>query len=317
MRVRAHPSPPPMRVLYNSKAGSAEGADVDALRTVPGVDLVDCDDPEATMRAAAEAALEGHDLVVAAGGDGTVHLVANGLMQAGSTAATRPALGILPLGTGNDLARTLAVPIGAHPFEALDALRRAERRAIDVIRVSHDGDDGEVTQYAINVCAGGFSGAVDEILTSEMKANWGPLAYLVGAMQALPDLADYDTRLAWDGGPEERVAAYNVVVANARTAGGGKPVAPRANPEDGLLDVVVIRADADLARLAARVLAGDYLDDDDVVFNRVSRLHVASTPGMWFNVDGELRTNAPITFEAVPGALRACVGPAYQAACEP
>ncbi|WP_412061803.1 diacylglycerol/lipid kinase family protein [Rubrivirga sp. IMCC45206] len=306
-----------MRVLYNSNAGSAEGADVDALRTVPGVDLVDCDDPEMTMRAAAEASLEGHDLVVAAGGDGTVHLVANGLMQAGATAATRPALGILPLGTGNDLARTLAIPIGAHPFEALDALRRAERRALDVVRVSHDDDDDEVTQYAINVCAGGFSGAIDEVLTSEMKASWGPLAYLVGAVQALPDLTDYDTRLAWDDGPEERVAAYNVVVANARTAGGGKPVAPRANPEDGLLDVVVIRASADLTRLAALVLAGDYLDDDDVVFNRVSRLRVASTPGMWFNVDGELRTNTSILFEAVPGALHVCVGPGYQAACEP
>ncbi|WP_179299443.1 diacylglycerol/lipid kinase family protein [Rubrivirga marina] len=299
-----------MLVLYNSNAGSAAEADIEALRSVPGVDLVDCEDPDDTIDAAAEAAHSGIDLVVAAGGDGTVHLVANGLMRAGPTADTRPALGVLPLGTGNDLARTLALPLKVSPIEALDALRHAERRCLDLIRVSHDGDDDH-TDYAINVCAGGFSGAVDEVLTSELKATWGPLAYLVGAVKAMPDLDAYDTQFAWDGGPAERIAAYNVVVANARTAGGGKPVAPRANPEDGLLDVVVVRAQADIARLAARVLAGDYLDDEDIVFNRVSELYVESTPGMWFNVDGELRTNVPVTFKAVPQALRVCVGPKY------
>ena len=176
-----------MRVLYNSNAGSAAQADVDALGAVPGVELVDCQDPNDTIDAAADAAHSGIDLVVAAGGDGTVHLVANGLMRAGPTADTRPALGVLPLGTGNDLARTLGLPLKASPIEALDALRRAERHCLDLIRVSHDGDD-EHTDYAVNVCAGGFSGTVDEILTSEMKQTWGPLAYLVGAVKAMPDL---------------------------------------------------------------------------------------------------------------------------------
>jgi len=303
-----------MRVLYNSSAGSADGADVDALRAYPGVELVDCDDPAETMRAAAEAGHAGHDLVVAAGGDGTVHLVANGLMRAGTNAATRPALGILPLGTGNDLARTLGIPLGLTPVEAYDALRRAERRTIDVIRVSHDGDADEATQYAINVCAGGFSGAVDEAMTSELKAAWGPLAYLVGAARALPELDAFDAHVAFDDWPEERLAVYNVVVANARTAGGGKPVAPRANPEDGRLDVVVVKASANLPLLAARVLAGDYLDDEGIEFRQVQRVRVQATPGMWFNVDGELRTDEPVTFEVVPGALHVCVGPTYQAA---
>ena len=301
-----------MHVLFNGNAGSAADADVDALRAVPGIDLVVCEDPDGTVRAATDAARAGAERVVAAGGDGTVHLVANGLMAAGASAATRPALGVLPLGTGNDLARTLALDLGLSPLEAVDALRQAQVRTLDVIRVSHE-DDVRATDYAINVCAGGFSGVVDEVMTAELKSTWGPLAYLVGAAKALPQIESYDTRMAWDDGPEERVAAYNVVVANARTAGGGKPVAPRANPEDGLLDVVVVRADADLVRLAARVMMGDYLDDDDIVFNRVRSLRVRSTPGMWFNVDGELRTNAPVTFEAVPSALRVCVGPDYQA----
>ena len=302
-----------MLVLYNSNAGSAPNADVDALRAYPGVELVACEDPDDTVAAAAAAA--GHDVVVAAGGDGTVHLVANGLMQAGESAEARPALGVLPLGTGNDFARTLGLPL-KHPVgRAVEALRRAERRTMDLIRVSHPDGEGK-TQYAVNVCAGGFSGAVDEVLTDELKSTWGPLAYLVGAVKALPDLDGYHTTLAWGDGPTEAVDAFNIVVANGRTAGGGRPVAPRADPEDGLLDVVLIRVGSglDVARLVARAAAGDYLDDDDVVFNRVERVAVSSTPGMWFNVDGELRTNDPITFEVVPGALRIAVGPDYVAA---
>ena len=302
-----------MHVLFNGSAGSAADADMEALRTVPGVELVVCEDPDATVRAAADAARAGADRVVAAGGDGTVHLVANGLVQAGPTADARPVLGVIPLGTGNDLARTLALDLGLSPIEAVDAIRQSQTRTIDLIRVTHDDDD-RATDYAVNVCAGGFSGAVDEVLTDELKATWGPLAYLVGAVKALPQIESYRTRMSWDGGPEEPVAAYNVVVANARTAGGGKPVAPRANPEDGLLDVVVVRAGADLVRLAARVMMGDYLDDDDIVFNRVASLRVRSSPGMWFNVDGELRTNAPVTFEVAPAALRVAVGPGYRAA---
>ena len=304
-----------MLVLYNSKAGSAPDADVDALRTYPGVELVACEDPADTVAAAAGAAHAGHGVVVAAGGDGTVHLVANGLMDAGESARTRPALGVLPLGTGNDFARTLGLPLGRPLGEAVESLRRAPTRAMDLIRVSHPDGEGK-TQYAVNVCAGGFSGAVDEVLTDDLKATWGPLAYLVGAVKALPALDGYHTRVAWGSGPAETVDAFNVVVANGRTAGGGRPVAPRANPEDGLLDVVLIRVGSglDVARLVARAAAGDYLDDDDVVFNRVERVSVTSTPGMWFNVDGELRTNDPITFEVVPGALRVAVGPDYVAA---
>lgn len=301
-----------MRVLYNSEAGSAPDADVDVLRTLPGVDLVACESPDDTITAAAEATHAGHDLVVAAGGDGTVHLVANGLMEAGTDARTRPALGVFPLGTGNDLARTLGMNLDASPIEAMDTLRRADLRPLDLIRVTHPGCEGK-TNFAVNVCAGGFSGEVDEVLTSDLKSTWGPLAYLLGAAQVIPELEGYETRIAWDGGPEEAVDAFNVVVANGRTAGGGTPVAPRASIEDGRLDVVVIRAGdgLDIARLAARALAGDYLEDDHVVFNRVSRLTVTARPGMWFNVDGELRTKDPVTFEVVPGALRVAVGPGY------
>ena len=298
------------RLIVNPKAGSVQDADLSAAHGTPGIEVVEVETEDETCAAATAAARDGIRAVVAAGGDGTLHLVVNGLMAWGDHAADRPDLGLIPLGTGNDFARTLGLPLG-DVAGCLTCLPDGPRRTLDVIRYAHDGQAG----YAINVCAGGFAGTIGETLTPEFKASWGPLAYLVGAAKLLPDLTDYHTEIAWDDGPAERLDAFNVVVANGRTAAGGRPVAPRASPEDGLLDVVVVRAGTalDLARLAALVLAGDYITDDAIVFNQVRRVRIASTPGMWFNVDGELRTNEPVEFEVVPGALNVIVGPEYEA----
>ena len=302
--------PAPVRLIINRSAGSAHGADLSITLDATDIDVVEVDTEDETRDVATQAARDGARTVVAAGGDGTLHLVANGLMAWGETADDRPALAVLPLGTGNDFARTLGLPLD-DLATCLRCLGDAPTRRLDLIRYAHEGTHG----YAVNACAGGFSGVVGDTLTPELKASWGPLAYLIGAVKLLPDLTDYRTEIAWDGGPPERLDAFNVVVANGRTAAGGQPVAPRANPEDGLLDVVVVRAGTalDIARLAALVLAGDYITDDAIVFNQVRSVRIASTPGMWFNVDGELRTNKPISFEAVPGALRVVVGPDYVA----
>jgi diacylglycerol kinase (ATP) len=296
-------------VLTNPHAGSSDAADGLYERAPPGTVFRACGEGETLADMAEAAAREGFDVVAAAGGDGTLHEVANGLMRVGTACDERPALAVVPLGTGNDFARTLALPLD-DPAAALALAAEPEAaRPLDLIRVTSP----EGALWAVNVCAGGFSGEVDEVLSPELKARWGPLAYLIGAVKALPELEGYDTRLAWDEAPDERVEAFNVVVANGRTAAGGKPAAPRANPEDGLLDVVVVlRSTAlDIARLAAKVFAGDYLADGQVLHRRVRRLTVASRPGMWFNVDGELHTKEPVTFEAVPRALRVVVGEGY------
>jgi diacylglycerol kinase (ATP) len=156
---------------------------------------------------------------------------------------------------------------------------------------------------------------VDEALTDEMKATWGPLSYLTAAARVLPDLTGYTTSLSYDGGEPEELLALNVIVANGRTCAGGKRVAPTADLEDGLLDVIVVRYASllDLAAVAARLLAGSYLDSPDVFHKRAMSVRVSSTPGMWFNVDGELLTKEPATFTVVPRALRVITGPGYLA----
>jgi diacylglycerol kinase (ATP) len=299
--------PEPFRVLLNSHAGGDADGARQAVRLYPGAELIEADD---LVASAEQAAREGAGLVVAAGGDGTVHAVANGLMRVGEGAAERPTLGILPMGTGNDLARTLALPLGEPCADGLHLLETGERRAIDAIRVT----TGDGSCYAVNACSGGFTDQIGEAMTSELKATWGALAYAIGIVRALPAIEEYHTTIAWGDEEPERVRAFNVLVANGRTIGGGTPVAPGASLEDGLLDVVVVREGGalDIARLTARAYATkDYTKDDKVLFRRVRKLRIASRPGMTFNVDGDPHTREPVTFEVVPSALRVVVGPEY------
>src|SRR5439155_24213469 len=106
----------------------------------------------------------------------------------------------------------------------------------------------------------------------------------------------------------------NWLVANGRPAGGGLRVAPGANPEDGLLDVVTVRYGPllDLTAVGARLLAGNYLDSDSVRHQTARRVEVVSTPGMWFSIDGEPLMQEAITFTVLPRALRVLVGADYR-----
>ena len=279
-----------------------------------GVECADVTDADSAADACRRAHADGVERVVAVGGDGTVHLVVNGLMQLG--AAERPALCVLPMGTGNDLARTLGFDPDEAPSTLVTRLRDVELRPLDVLRAEAGGE----TRYIANALTGGFSGLLHDALTDAQKARWGPFAYLMSAVETLPDLEPYRVAVAWDGGPEEAMTVLNVAIANGRTAGGNGPVAPRASLEDGLVDVVLVRdaSGPDLARLATRALAAhgggpDYLDDPLVVFNQVRSVRFASEPGLPLIVDGEPWHDTPLQVTVEPGALRVGVGPDYRA----
>src|SRR5439155_13392638 len=134
---------------------------------------------ETLARAAIRA---GSDYVIAVGGDGTLNEVINGI--ATSRRASQVLVGIVPLGTANDFARSIGL-IGDLDAN-IDTLRAKKTTTIDLVRMI-----GGRRRYFVNVSAGGFSGVVDEKLTSEIKAAWGPLAYVRSAAAALPELQAY------------------------------------------------------------------------------------------------------------------------------
>ena len=233
-------------------------------------------------------------VIIVAGGDGTLNEVVNGL----GNSAHKACVGLIPLGTGNDFARTLGLPLSIE--ENIQIIRSGKTVRIDLVRVK-----SKRTRYFVNVSAGGFSGMVDEKITRRIKRTWGPLAYVRGAAAALPNLHAYKTEIVLDDQVRFSAELYNVVVANGRFVAGGLPIAPTADPSDGKLEVVLIPklGAAEMALLAAEIVLGKHLSSNATIFRQAKKIAVRSRPGMCFNVDGELVGNAPAVFQILPRAL--------------
>jgi diacylglycerol kinase (ATP) len=250
---------------------------------------------------AARAVEDGCELLIAAGGDGTLNGVLNGLV--GRFDAIQ--LGLLPLGTGNDFARTVNIPRDLD--HALAVLRERRAHRIDVIRATTVSAE----RYFINVSAGGFSSKVSEFADGDVKETWGPLCYARSFIGALPDLNDYHTTIRLDDGEVLTTPAYNLAVANARFVAGGVPIAPAAAVDDGLADMILLPVASlrELASLAPATLLGKHLDHDNIIYRQARKIEVSSSPPMRFNADGELLPAESITFEVLPSALQFIVGP--------
>jgi len=298
----------PIVVLWNPHSGMSE-VSVAARSLLESRDecrlLETSSGPEAIERAA-DAAEQGAELVVAAGGDGTVNAVAQGLLRAGESAR----LGVIPTGTGNDLCRSLAVPLD--PLQAAQWLLDHGEDHVRRIDVAELRSPSKQSTF-VNMATGGNSGRFTQQLTDEMKEFWGPLCYLRGTLTIVSDLIVFNARIRFDDGPQERFNALNVFIANGRTAGGGLRAAPQASLEDGLLDAIIVLdgTPVDLAGLATRYVVGDYLQSELIIHRRVRRLSLQADPTMMFSADGDVVTDEPVEFLVREKALQVVVGADY------
>jgi len=245
--------------------------------------------------AARRASVEGAESVISAGGDGTLHEIINGLAP-----DFRPAVGILPLGTGNDFARSLGVP--RSPADAMTALESASATAVDLVRI-----DGPEPRHIINSATGGFGVRVEEKVGARAKSLLGAFAYLLAAARSASQAQDHRAVITIDGGETIRIETPNVVIANGRFVAGGYEVAPKAALRDGFFDVVLVTAQtlAERLKVAAEVGLGSHLDSDEIIFRQARRVEVESDPPMPFSLDGETSPGRQrIVFEIVPAALR-------------
>ena len=295
-----------VRVLLNP--GASRAPEPEALRALlaerPAWRLVELAEGDSLERHVHDAAREGVQVVIAAGGDGTVASVASVLARLGVDA---PALGVLPLGTANDLATQLAMPLDVEG--ALAIFDAAEVRALDAIELALD--DGS-TRVVVNVANGGFAANVGAVLDSEAKETWGALAYARAAIEA--ESPTHRVTFQVDDDAPEQHDAVVLAIANGATCGGGVRVAPTADLEDGLFDLVLVSpASAPrLAALAARLRVGK-LEDHELLERRVGRaLSLRIEPPMAFSLDGELVEQSVAAARVLPGALKVVVGPEYR-----
>ncbi len=244
------------------------------------------------LRSGASIAPEGAALVIAAGGDGSVR-------EAAAMAQTLNAvLAILPLGTANDLARTLGLPLEAD--QALELLRSGRRRRIDLGRCN-----GRVF---CNVASLGLSAEVAQRLTRERKKRWGPLAYVREVLDAFRTYRGLGVRLEIDG---RRLVfrALQVGVASGESQGGGAKVSPRARIDDGRLRIYVLERQS-LPRLLLMALSlkvGAHDLWEGAHFFTARKVRIETRQGQRINVDGDLLERTPADFDILPAALEVLV----------
>lgn len=255
---------------------------------------------------AREAAQSGATIVVAAGGDGTVREVVEGLVEGSRHADDAPILALLPLGTGNDLARTLELPKKWR--KASELLKGgADVRYLDLLRVVVDGRE-TLAANAVVVGNGARPGAK---LDEEEKARWGPLSYLKSAVDVVLELEPFEVDLSLDGTSPHRLEVLNVLVANGRTAGGGIPIAAGGSPFDGRIEVaaVAVMEIEEILKLAPALLRDEEPGHEGYHQFRVEHVEVraAAPEGFPVSVDGETATARTLIAEVVPARLRVLV----------
>lgn len=275
---------PGLLVITNAKAGSAREEKVEAALEVLGsehdVSVRACSDPVELDRILAGRA---DRVPVVAGGDGSLHLLVGALRRRGELAATP--VGVIPLGTGNDLARTVGVPLD--PVGAarviLDALRAQEARNMELLV---DDEDGIVVN-AVHLGIGAQAARTAE----RWKPRLGKAAYPLGGVAAGLRNPGWRLRVEADGEVISDVDRRVLMVGLAlgRSIGGGSPLAPDARPDDGLVDVVVSEATGPVARVgyAVRLRSGEHVERPDVRHVQARHVAVSGQP-FPYNADGEV-----------------------------
>lgn len=257
--------------------------------------------PGEAIELAAQAA-QHSDLVVAAGGDGTLGEVVNGLAQSNFSAQ----LGILPCGTGNDFARCLG--IGTDWQKAIKILFEGAPRRVDVGHV-HFLNSGEEHLF-INVAGCGFDALVAQRVNDfRFHRFWrrvqGMPAYLSAVLQELVALKAANLTIECDGEILHQRAIL-CAVANATSYGGGMLVAPQAKPDDGAFDICLIKeaTRSEFLRAFPRVFKGTHVSHPKVIMLRGREIVLKSEPPLPVLVDGDVRGTTPVRFWLEPQILQ-------------
>ena len=285
-----------LRVIVNPKAGRGRGfAELKAA-------LGDASFAETTARGhgvelAAAARREGIGMVIAAGGDGTVHEVVNGLLT--EQTGQMPVLGVVPLGSGCDYVKTFGIP---QDIGAAVSLLASEKEPIAV-------DAGEITfgagekRYFANIAEVGIGPeCVDR--ASRLPRFLGPAMYFVAFCLTLPRFKQRTATVGVDVRSHD-VKLTNLVIAIGQVFGGGMRVAPKADASDGLFDVQIqTGSKTDYVAGIPKVYKGTHIPHPRVLEDRAATVTVRCEPAALIEADGEVLGRTPATFRVLPGALR-------------
>ena len=300
----------PLVVIANPRAGRGQ---VDAalpqvenvLRNLDlGYRIVRTTHPGHAAEAAREALLAGERFLVAAGGDGTVHEVVNGMISDGRPIAPDAVLGVVAAGSGCDFVRSFGLPGDA--VQAARHLAGDRVRAIDVGSVTCTDGDALTTRYFVNIAEAGLGGAVVARAAGLKRVGrfLGSARYATGFWLALPGFRPAAVQIQADG-QAFGWQAYNVVVANCRFYGGGMQISPKSDPSDCLLDVLVMAGPkSDAFTTLPKVYRGTHLPHRNIAELRAGQVLLDADQPFLVEADGEILGTTPARFGVIPEAIR-------------
>ena len=224
-----------------------------------------------------------YDVVIAAGGDGTIYEVVNGL----AGAEHRPKLGIIPTGTTKDFAR--AIHDSRSVSKAVDIIVQGNTIPIDIGKMNE--------KYFINIAGGGRLTELTYEVPSKLKTMIGQLAYYLKGIEMLPSIKAAEVQIEYDGKLfEGEIMLF--LVANTNSVGGFERLAPDASLNDGMFTLLILKKTnlADFIRVAFLATRGEHIKDPNIIYAKANRVKVTSKEKMQLNLDGEYGGVAPVEF---------------------
>lgn len=290
-------------MIFNPTAGRNQGAkrkDEAQAHLGPGFEWIP------TQRAGhaielARVAAKTHEVVVAFGGDGTVGDVMRGILLAKNDGDSphEATLGIIPVGTGNDMARNLKLSLETR--EACATILGGVTKRIDIGTVNG-------TPF-INNAGTGFDAAVMHTMNTSIRFLRGQPAFLLAIIKTLIRYKPFSLTLTADDGEKRTLRAYMVSLLNGKVYAAGMQAAPYAELDDGRLDVLIIKEmpKSKLLPVIRLVATGQHLNHPAVEMLQVRKLLVGAIPPQPLNIDGEVRGLTPMAVEVLPRALKVLV----------
>ena len=282
------------RIIYNPTSGreamknnlvdilnilERAGYETSAYATTP--------EPNSAKNEAERAAKSGFNLIVAAGGDGTINEVVNGI----APLKHRPKLGIIPAGTTNDYARALKIP-REDPIGAAKVIAKGQTIKMDI------GEAGK--NWFVNIAAGGLLTELTYGVPSQVKSLFGYLAYLVKGAELLPQIKPIKMHLEYDGGTYDGKASM-FFLALTNSIGGFEQIVPDASLDDGKFTLIVVKTSnlIEILQLITMVFnGGKHVNDPLILYVKTSKIVAKPVDEkMMINVDGEYGGDAPMTFK--------------------
>ncbi|KRM94939.1 lipid kinase [Liquorilactobacillus aquaticus DSM 21051] len=281
------------RIIYNPTSGreamkndlveilnilERAGYETSAFQTTP--------EPDSARNEAERVARAGFNLIVAAGGDGTINEVVNGI----APLKQRPKMGIIPAGTTNDYARALRIP-REDPVEAAKVIAKGQTVNMDI------GQAGE--KYFVNIAGGGLLTELTYGVPSQFKSLFGYLAYLLKGAEMLPRIKPIKMHLEYDDGIFDGKASM-FLLALTNSIGGFEQIVPDASLDDGKFTLIVVKTSnlVEILQLMTMVLnGGRHINDPRILYVKTAKLTAKPVDEkMMINIDGEYGGDAPMVF---------------------